>query len=74
MCHIGYFWKSLGENGSWILEKYCYNWNQLPQICPFAKFCEKNKTPKFDAENVSFRYFGASSWKQHICHIWNPHP
>ena len=41
----------------------CHIWNQHPQICLFAKFHEKTRTPKFGTKNTWFEYFGAGILK-----------
>ena len=63
---FGYFWGR-------ILENYNYIWNQHPQICLLAKFCEKTKIPKFGTKNAFFSYFWARIFKNYG-HIWNQHP
>ena len=40
-----------------FLKNYCHIWNQHPQICIFAKFCEKTKMPKFGTKNALFGFF-----------------
>ena len=47
-------------------------WNQDPQICLIAKFCEKTKNPKSGTKNVLFGYFWTRILKNY-CHIWNQH-
>ena len=63
---LGYF-----GTGSWKL--YCHIWNQHPQICLIAKFCEIIKILKFGSKNALFGYFWAGMWIWY-CHIWNQHP
>ena len=48
---FGYFWAR-------ILKTYCHIWNQLPEICQFAKFCEKTVMSKSRTENSLFEIFG----------------
>ena len=62
---FGYFWAI-------ILQNYCHVWNQHPQICLFAKFCEKGKMTKFGIKRALFGYFWARILKNY-CHIWNEH-
>ena len=47
-----------------ILKRFCRIWNQDPQICQIAKFCEKAKLPIFRTTNALFWDFWARS-----CHI-----
>ena len=58
----GYFWKKNALfRCFWarILKNYCHIWYPHPQICLFAKFCEKTKMPKLGTKNVLFGYFWA---------------
>ena len=71
-----YFWTKMAYLGIFGLEfykYYCHIWNQHPQICLIAKFCEKEKIPKFGTKNALFGYFWARILKNY-CHIWNQHP
>ena len=62
---FGYCWDR-------ILKNYCHIWNQHPQVCLTAKFCEKTKMPKFGTKNALFGYFWDRKLKNY-CHIWNQH-
>ena len=48
------------------------DWNQHPQICLIARFCEKTKIPKLGTKNSLFEYFWARILKNYY-HIWNQH-
>ena len=56
-----------------ILKKYCHIWNQHPQICLVARFCETAKMCTFGTKNALIGYFWARIFKNY-CHIWNQHP
>ena len=73
---FGYFWPKmpyLCVFWARILKNYIHVWNQHPQICLTAKFCEKTKIPKFETKNALFGYFWARILKNY-CHILNQHP
>ena len=63
---FGYFWAR-------ILKSYCRIWNQHPEICIFAKFCEKVKMPKFGTKNALLGNSWARTLKNYS-RIWNQHP
>ena len=52
-----YFWTR-------SLKNYCHIWNQHPQICLTAKFCEK-KCLNLGQKNVLFAYFWAKILKNY---------
>ena len=62
---LGYFWTSVVLN-------YYHIWNHQPQVCIFAKFCQKNKNV-YVMEKCLFVYF----WTLIVlnyCHVWNYQP
>ena len=52
---------------------YRHIWNQHRQILLIAKFCKKNKIPKFGTKNALFGYFWGRIIKKDYSHIWNQH-
>ena len=50
-------------------KNYYHFWNQLSQICVFAKFHEKTKTPKFLTKNAWHRYFWAGICKKILSYV-----
>ena len=57
---LGYFWPKmfyLNIFGQEFQKSFRHFWNQHPQICLIAKFCEKPKITKFGTKNALFGYF-----------------